>query len=618
LQLQLLLFGFFFLFFFVSGSTFSTMFSSTLSLLTALLLLVAPSSAGPANSVVLRVSKHSDHWSEQQQQQKQLSAAAADDDPNANTSAVADVALRFNSVVEAHFAELRFGDSLAPVRLLIDTGSPDTLVVTNTINPHLYNSSPKPRSFADYEKMCYSDGSDAQLTLSATGRNISCGEVAARNASWCQNERAANFTCGDSACTLFEWYGDGSGRVGALVNDLVTITEPPVPLYFVRALRLSSGRLSEAVDTALAGILGLSPTMHRGKLPTLLDQLHDAGVIARRMFGLCLPDVGLFTYNGPSESDGHLVLGAPHNLTTKGLADNVEFTTPLLMNTTFPDDNGTFVPRFLVQVQNVSIGLRSFNFSGLALVDSGTVQVVLPPALYDRIADFYVGMCDSTSLSWSTLCKTTDRGVSKIRAMFGFVDDDEGFVQYAIGGLVQSDLSRFQPITFDLGNGIVVLDWQHLFLRDQQRYGITLSRGEEDSQAIMLGNHLMRAYRTVFDVDNALLTWAQPNLCADAPVYVTDTLPVTDPYPWWQTTTAFEDDDTSVATPVENSWWVAPSAVPDYDSPIVHVGYWPPWLILASALGSAFVLVVIVLIVVTVCRRRREAQQRSQTYFVRI
>jgi hypothetical protein len=567
-----------------------------------LLLTVALSVDGIiGEGVVLRVSKHAKHWSQLSRE------GSGESSMNANASNVADVPLQFNSVVEAHFAELRFGDSLDSVQLLIDTGSPDTLVVTDTINPEAYAAAPRPRSFADYEKLCYSDGFDAQLTLSPAGRNVSCGRVAALNLTWCQNDRVANFSCGDTACTVFEWYGDGSGRVGAVVNDVVSVAMPPVALYFVRALRLSSGRLSEAVDTALSGILGLSPTMQRGKLPTLLDQLHDAGVIQRRMFGLCLPNYDPFDYDYSELNDGHLVLGAPHNLTSKSLNDTVEFTTPLLMNVTFPDDNGTFVPRYLVEVRDVLIGESSFNFSALALVDSGTVQIVLPPALYDRVADFYLGMCNSSTLSWSMLCKSSDIGVTKLRAMFGFVDDDAGFVQYAIGGLTENDFSGFQSISFNLGNGTLVLDWRHLFVRQKQRFGISLSRGKEDSEAIMLGNHLMRAYRTVFDVDNAQLTWAQPNLCAD-PQDRTKLATTTDSYPWWKTTTVTTHGD-----PAPSAWitW-------DNESRFVHAPFLEPWIILASAIAGAFVLVIVVIIVVTVCRRRREARERTQTHFVRI
>jgi hypothetical protein len=204
------------------------------------------------------------------------------------TTQSGDIEVVADGVVNAHVVMVSFGDSPRPARLLIDTGSPDTLVmVANVDLARLQESSITPTSFADF--LPFIGPILFDLRLSATGRNLSYDNVAAMNAHWCANEQL-KFEMGSNPCTIGEIYGDGSLRLGAVERDVVDLGAR-ADMVFLRALRVGSGHLSAKTDNAIEGILGLSPSDGIGHLPATLDQLkRRRRDLKHRVFGLCLPD----------------------------------------------------------------------------------------------------------------------------------------------------------------------------------------------------------------------------------------------------------------------------------------------------------------------------------------
>jgi hypothetical protein len=424
------------------------------------------------------------------------------------TTQSGDIEVVADGVVNAHVVMVSFGDSPRPARLLIDTGSPDTLVmVANVDLARLQESSITPTSFADF--LPFIGPILFDLRLSATGRNLSYDNVAAMNAHWCANEQL-KFEMGSNPCTIGEIYGDGSLRIGVVERDLVDLGAR-ADMVFLRALRVGSGHLSAKTDNAIEGILGLSPSDGIGHLPATLDQLSDAHDIKHRLFGLCLPDPASPFDAFETAPDGDLIIGAPHDLSMVQLAANREFSVALHTNTTWYADNGTFVPRYLVQVNGALVGSTAVAMSVLALVDSGSVRTILPAPVFDAIADAYVAACATWSRR-NMLCPAF--GQSRIRKLFG-EKTLLGWSQYALGGLTEDDLAQFPPIQFELDNGNKVeIDWRHLFMRQDDLIALTVSRGTPAMPMTVLGNNMMRAYRTVFDVDSQTITFATPNVCS--------------------------------------------------------------------------------------------------------
>jgi hypothetical protein len=520
----------------------------SLSLVVALLLLAVSSSA----TIVLRVASHP---STNGALVKPAVFAATDS--NRTQDPDGDVIVYPDAVINAHVVKLQIGDSPQPASVLIDTGSPDTLVLVANADPYRWQGAPSPpRTFSDF--LQYSGPILYDLRLSAKGKNFSCAEVAAPpiSAQWCDNALLMDLECGSHACVVGETYGDGSVRLGAVERDVVDLGVK-AELLFLRALRLGSGHLSAMTDNAIKGILGLSPSDEKGHLPSTLDQLKKAGAISHRVFALCLPDSSPFE-EFDSADNGDLVIGAAHDdLSPQQLAANREFSTPLFTNITWYADNGTFVPRYLVQVSNVIIGSKTFPFSKHVLIDSGSVRTILPPEIYDLIADTYVALC-STWANRDALC--SGRGVSRIRMLFGMPDHlGGGWVQNAFSGLTESDLSQFPPLEFDVGGGKVQIDWRHMFLRqDHNLLSLALWRGSDAMPMTVLGNNMMRAYRTVFDVDAQTITFATPNVCSKR----------------------------------------------------LHRAL-PPWMVIAGAAVGGVVVILLCVVVVCLCRRRRRTRQES-------
>jgi hypothetical protein len=479
------------------------------------------------------------------------SSAQVDANTYNATTHSGDVEVVADGVINAHVVMVPFGDSPRNARLLIDTGSPDTLVMVANVDTAAVQDAPTPpRSFADF--LPFIGPILFDLRLSPTGRNVSCANVAALNASWCANE-LLKFDCDARACVIGEMYGDGSLRLGAVERDVVDLGAR-TDMYFLRALRVGSGHLSMKTDNAIEGILGLSPSDGVGHLPATLDQLRDGGAIAHRVFGLCLPDPASPFDSFESADYGDLVVGAPHDLSMLQLAANREFSVPLHTNTTWYADNGTFVPRYLVQVNGASVGTAAIPMSVLALVDSGSVRTILPAPVFDAIANAYVAAC-ATWTHRTMLCPPF--GESRIRKLFGEASFGR-WAQYAIGGLTEEDISQFPPISFDLGGGKVQIDWRHLFMRQDDLLALTLSRGSDAMPMTVLGNSMMRAYRTVFDVDSQTITFATPNVCSK-----------------------------HVHRPL------------------------PPWMIIVGATVGGVVVILVCVVVVCLCRRRRRVRQES-------
>jgi len=462
-------------------------------------------------------------------QRAAASGVAADEASNVTTTTTTtttttnnDVRVLANDVLFAHVVELQVGRSPERASLLIDTGSPDTMVLTGTVDVaalRLKEGAHFPPSFARLAK--YADSS-FDLRLSDTGQDLTCVAVAqSLRKAWCVNSQL-NWTCADAdPCALADMYGDGSLRVGTVVRDTV---ELPVPrdLFFMRALRVGSGKLSAMTDGAMGGILGLSPSDERGHLPSTLDQLKQLGAIDRRMFALCLADAPLFS-DFESADAGDLVLGAPHDLTPEQLNanGNAEFTVPLFLNLTSPDDNNTFVPRYLVNVASVAVnGVKLPTTGAVALVDSGSVRSILPAPLYDAVAQQYADLC-STVLSTSTACHADN-----MMKLFGYSVLGR-WSAYALR-LTAADLNVFPPLVFDLGAGTVEIPWQRLFFPQDVDgdtwFGLGLSRSQ--GRMIVLGNNVLRGVRAVFDVDSSTITFATPNRCAVAKGFSISELPL--------------------------------------------------------------------------------------------
>lgn len=474
---------------------------------------------------------------------------------SSNRTEDGDVVVYPDAVINAHVVKVQFGDSPEPASILIDTGSPDTLVLVANADPSRWQGDPTPPStFSDFLR--YTGPILYDLRLSPKGKNFSCAEVAAPpiSARWCDNSLLMDFECGSHACVIGETYGDGSVRLGAVERDVVDLGVK-AEVLFLRALRIGSGQLSAMTDNAIKGILGLSPSDEKGHLPSTLDQLKNAGAISRRVFGLCLPDSSPFEAFD-SADNGDLVIGAAHDdLTPQQLAANREFSVPLLTNITWYADNGTFVPRYLVQVSNVVIGQQTFPFSKHVLVDSGSVRTILPPAIYDVIADTYVSLCHT----WARRDVLCSGSFSRIRMLFGQPDFLGRWQQNAFSGLSESDLSQFPPLEFDLGGGKVQIDWRHMFLRqDNNMLSLALWRGSDAMPMTVLGNNMMRAYRTVFDVDAQSITFATPNVCSKRS----------------------------------------------------HREL-PPWMVIAGAAVGGVVVILLCVVVVCLCRRRRRTRQES-------
>jgi hypothetical protein len=436
---------------------------------------------------------------------------------NASSSRGDDVPVEPNSVLFAHVVELKFGNSGA-ARLLIDTGSPDTMVLVGTVDQQRFlgaHPSGVGSSYSDYASVA---DSTFDLRLSQSAHFYSCEEVAQANHSWCANT-ALHWPCVDQPCTMYESYGDHSVRLGVVVRDSVLLPAEH-QLDFMKAVRVSGGQLSTTLELAMDGILGLSPSDEHYHLRSTLDQLKDEGAIQERMFALCLSDAPLFSEFGDA-SDGDLILGAAHDWSPAQLAtmaNGTEFAVPLLINMTSPDDNGTFVPRYLVRVVGVQMDATHFPLNAsaatVALVDSGTVRTMIPASLYSAITDYLKSLCTTGALH-GAIC-VGNNAVKLFGEPEPFFSPTGWSQQYALS-LVAADLSAIPPLQFQLDGGVVQLDWQHMFFpqdvgNGQTYYGFALQRSL--GQMIILGNNLMRSYRTVFDVDRLTLTFATPNICA--------------------------------------------------------------------------------------------------------
>jgi hypothetical protein len=76
-------------------------------------------------------------------------------------------------------------------------------------------------------------------------------------------------------------------------------------------------------------------------------------------------------------------------------------------------------------------------------------------------------------------------------------------------------LSQFPPhSSLTSAADKVQIDWRHMFMRQDDLLALTLSRGTDAMPMTVLGNNMMRAYRTVFDVDSQTITFATPNVCS--------------------------------------------------------------------------------------------------------
>jgi hypothetical protein len=478
-------------------------FRRTVELLALLLVVVSLADA----AVRLPVTRHSVSRVQPALSQLQNSSASRGDD----------VPVEPNSVLYAHVVELKFGNSGA-ARLLIDTGSPDTMVLVGTVDQERFLSAHPSGVGSSYNDYASVADSTFDLRLTPSAHLYSCEQVTQANHSWCANT-AVHWSCAGQPCTLYEVYGDHSSRIGVAVRDSVLLpTEHQ--LDFMKAVRVSGGQLSKTLELAMDGILGLSPSDEQFHLRSTLDQLKDEGAIQERMFALCLSDAPLFSDFGDA-SDGDLILGAAHDWSPAQLAtmaNGTEFAVPLLVNMTSPDDNGTFVPRYLVRVVGVQMHGTPFPLNAsaatVALVDSGTVRTMIPAPLYGAITDYLKSLCTTGALHGS-IC-VGNNAVKLFGEPEPFFSPSGWSQQYALA-LGPADLNAIPPLQFQLDGGVVQLDWQHMFFPQDvgdglTYYGFALQRSL--GQMIILGNNLMRSYRTVFDVDRLTLTFATPNICA--------------------------------------------------------------------------------------------------------
>jgi hypothetical protein len=503
-------------------------------------------------------------------------------------SLLVDVPVEHNSVLFAHVVELKFGMSRAPARLLIDTGSPDTMVLIGTLDVTRFKTArgnQPGQSYADYTP--FIDPSYT-LELSPQAKHFACEDVQQANQSWCANT-ALKWACENQPCTLFEAYGDNSKRIGVVVRDTVQMPLAALQLDFMEAIRISGGHLSSDVELAMDGILGLSPSDERFHLRSTLDQLMDEGAIEHRMFALCLTDTPIFNYFGTADDDGDLVFGAPHTFSDEqlnALPHHSEFTVPLLMNVTSPDDNGTFTPRYLITVTGVQMDTMALPFTpSLALVDSGTVRTIVPAELYSAIADFIKSLCSGV-LRRSLICRV-DNAVK----LFGQADpfSDDGWSQIYVLQLTASDVDQIPSVRFQVEGGEVQLDWQHMFFPQRvgprTLFGFALQRSTE--KLLILGNGLMRSYRTVFNVDAQTLTFATPSVCGPPRdrdrtlTYVDATIRVD----------MYSADESGVRV----------------------LGFLvQPWLLVVFAVGTCIVLTAIALAIAIICKKRRRQKKKIQ------
>eukprot|EP00195_Chlamydomonas_chlamydogama_P008138 CAMPEP_0202904414 /NCGR_PEP_ID=MMETSP1392-20130828/29240_1 /ASSEMBLY_ACC=CAM_ASM_000868 /TAXON_ID=225041 /ORGANISM="Chlamydomonas chlamydogama, Strain SAG 11-48b" /LENGTH=398 /DNA_ID=CAMNT_0049592015 /DNA_START=321 /DNA_END=1517 /DNA_ORIENTATION=+ len=220
--------------------------------------------------------------------------------------------------------------------------------------------------------------SSSMGTASCTsGCRLTCGSLfPGQDCRFATDCPASNCTCNTQAnsCSYGISYVDGSSAVGSVIQDVVTFPSSNGALANL-TFGCTSRTARYLYNAAAPAILGLNY-----QAGSMFEQLKSQGFISSTL-GFCLGD-GNVEDLGSGLSPGLLVMGAaaPVNLP-------VELTTSLIDADAWPDV--LYPPAMWVQMTELSISTSPNNTvpagSGVAmLVDSGTSDLLLPPAVWSR------------------------------------------------------------------------------------------------------------------------------------------------------------------------------------------------------------------------------------------
>jgi len=353
----------------------------------------------------------------------------------------------------AYFTELSIGTPPQQFILDVDTGSSYTVLISKDCKQQ--------NGFTS----CASKNPGYNASASFTSMNVPC----------------TNVTC---ACTRFGQcmvevrYGDGSGALGWLMHDVVSISSLEVSAYF-GSMYTEIGHFSSSTSD---GILGMAYKSLSHGVPTFMDRLVETHKLDN-LFSMCLGD-----------EDGALVIGG---IEKKYYTGDLVYT---------PIINETY---YVVNLTSINIGTQRISTlaqAGKVVVDSGTTGIVVPTAIYSHIKSGLSSYCYGTNPP-AILC-----GIDNVLNLASdkcllFTDkelDAMPAIEFAfIGTTPESTVSV----------SISARDYLRYSIADGNRYCGRLGVYQMDDFGIILGDTFMRAFYTVFDKQHKKIGFAVAQNC---------------------------------------------------------------------------------------------------------
>jgi len=351
------------------------------------------------------------------------------------------------------------GQQTEELYLLMDTGSFDMFVV------------------GDQCVNCINPAPPATYIPSPSETVESCSTVC--------TQYSTNYCYGGSECRINVTYGDGSGAVSTIVNDLVQFpTLNSVNGYFGNVRSVQTGQ-STFLVAGQAGIIGAA-YVTGSSMPTNAGTLLDAMAAANNfpnIFSLCI------NQNNPFMSFGQDYSGSAGFQWTAVTQPAVYYTITLDDMLLSPGGSS-----------GTSLGLSSAQLNnGGVIVDSGTSLIVLDSTIYTTLYNQLFALC-GTGSNLVGIC-----GVSQANSIF-----------YAAYALTGDQISAYPTIQFTVScssGTCSALDvppeaWIVQYTATTYTAGIS-----ENSAGSILGDVFMQNFHVVFDKTRNQVGFASQTTC---------------------------------------------------------------------------------------------------------